>query len=119
MHFHIDSQDQQTSMRVNTVSSMMEQLANVDREKPVIKFSDLIIGEKYSIIRIFRSENGFKSLMMETSDFLVYLPNRYKAITVCSDDLRGSFAFSVESFFTSKQGQDTPKLSFYQNGKKL
>lgn len=96
----------------------MEQLANIDREKPVFKFSDLIIGQQYNIIRIFRTDSGFKSLMMETPEFLIYLPARYKAIAVCSDDLHSNYSFSIEGFFTTKSGSDSAKLQFYQQGKK-
>lgn len=102
------------------MSSTIEKLAGISRQKPVKKNVDLEIGKQYPIIALQRG-SAYDSLFIESSTFLFFLPSFYKSALEddkCQEELVHC-TFSLDRIAPTRSGQTTSILSFYRGGVKM
>lgn len=106
-------------MSVN-LSSMFQQLAAIAKDKPLKKANDLTIGQFYNIHGITRPEGGFDSLLLESDDFVIFLPKQYSKVETLDEiRLKDDYKFTVDQIFITRNGLFSSKLSFYKGMVKL
>jgi len=107
-------------VQIDETSAMFKGFAEAAREKEVKKAADLTLKERYRIERIITADGKYGTvIIVETKNFLYYLPQKYSNAMVSTSKIKENYEFSVDKLFLLKNGHHSAKISFYLDGKKL
>lgn len=86
-------------------------------EKTFLKFNQLEVGVKYRIINLKEVRTKWdpfqKSVLLESEDFLIYLPNRFSYCNLPKIEENAARYFAVVEMVTV-MGQESPNIKFFK-----